>query len=272
MLPTLPSLAGVARPDKLSPLAEVLASSAAGKEGQGTPAISYQPVGAGRVVVIEGAGMWRWAFLPPQFQKHDDLYGTLWRNLIRWLVAHVGLLPHEQMALRTEKVTFTTTESASATFLMRATARTNQVPQVELTGDTIREPRRFSPAPFGEDPGQFRVAFGRLPEGRYLAQIAAAGTDKTSCTAAFDVRGNLAERLEVKAQPNLMKAIAEHSGGAVLDDAGPAVLAEQFDRYLDQSRPQRVAQTTAWDRAWVLLAAVTLWGAAWGLRRWSGLV
>jgi hypothetical protein len=116
------------------------------------------------------------------------------------------------------------------------------------------------------------VAFGRLPEGRYLARAVAAGADKAPCTAAFDVRGNLAERLEVKAQPNLMKAIAERSGGAVLDEVDPSVLAEPFDRYLDQSRPQRLARSIAWDRAWVLLAAVGLWGAAWGLRRWSGLV
>jgi hypothetical protein len=132
--------------------------------------------------------------------------------------------------------------------------------------------KRFSPVPFGDDPGQFRVAFGRLPEGRYLARVAASAADKGSCVAAFDVRGNLAERLEVKAQPNLMQAIAEKSGGAVLDNGDPAALAEQFDRYLDQSRPQRVTRTTAWDRAWVLLAAMSLWGAAWGLRRWSGLV
>ena len=33
----------------------------------------------------------------------------------------------------------------------------------------------------------------------------------------FDVRGNLSERLDVRAQPNEMKMMAEESGGAVLE-------------------------------------------------------
>lgn len=269
----LPSLASVARPERTAPLAEVLATTVAGKESQESPAISYQPVGSGRVVVIEGAGMWRWAFLPPQYQQHDDLYGTLWRSLIRWMVSNVGLLPSQQMALRTDKVTFSTLESATATLLVRQPGTGAKIPAVELTGDSLPQPKSFTPIPSGSDPGQFRIAFGRLPEGRYLARVAAEGAaDKTAFTAAFDVRGHLAERLEVRAQPNVMKAIAEKSGGAALDDASPASLAQRFDQHLALTRPERIVRTTAWDRWWVLLGTMAVWGAAWGLRRWSGLV
>ena len=74
------------------------------------------------------------------------------------------------------------------------------------------------------------------------------------------------------AQPNLMKLIAQQSGGAVLETADPRLLAQQFDQHLSRTRPERTAQTMAWDRWWVLLGAFALWGAAWGLRRRSGLV
>ena len=196
------------------------------------PAITYQPVGSGRVVVIEGAGMWRWAFLPPQQARHDEVYGTLWRSLIRWLVSHVGLLPSQQMALRSDKVTFSTSEAATATLLLREAARGSRPPEVELTGEGLGQPRRVGPVPFGDDPGQYRVTFGRLAEGRYSARVVAEKIDPAACVAAFDVRGNLAERLDVKAQPGLLAAVADSTGGGLLAKADPAALAARFDQYL----------------------------------------
>ncbi len=272
LLASLPSLATVARPERSAPLAEVLAASAPGKQDQAAPAITYQPVGGGRVVVIEGAGMWRWAFLAPQYQRHDELYGILWRSLVRWLVANVGLLPSQQLALRTDKVTFSAGEGVTATLLLREHAAGTRPPQVELTGGVLAQPKVFTPVPAGSDPGQFRVAFGRLAEGRYWARVAGAGAVKGASVAAFDVRGNLAERLDVRAQPNLMKLAAEKSGGGVLEDDDPARLAEKFDAHLVETRPERVTRTTAWDRWWVLAGVMVFWGSAWGLRRWSGLV
>jgi hypothetical protein len=271
-LASLPSLAAVARPERSAPLAQVLAASAAASEGPESPAIAYHPVGNGRVVVIEGAGMWRWDFLPPQFERHDEVYAVLWRSLIRWLVANVGLLPSEQIALRTDKVIFSNTEGVTATLLVRQHAPGTKPPQIELTGDTLSQPKSFTPMPSGTDPGQFRVAFGKLPEGRYWAKVTGDWGAKNPTVAAFDVRGNLAERLDVQAQPNLMRRIAEKSGGGVLETVAPDRLAQQFEAHLAQTRPERVARSTAWDRWWVLAAAMGVWGAAWGLRRWSGLV
>jgi len=93
-----------------------------------------------------------------------------------------------------------------------------------------------------------------------------------SAATAFDVRGNLTERLDVRAQPDVMARIAQQSGGAVLEADQPRLLAQQFQEHLSRTRPERTAQTMAWDRWWVLLGAFLIWGAAWGLRRRSGLV
>ena len=81
--------------------------------------IVYQPVGNGRVVVVEGAGMWRWAFLPPEQQKPKKSTARLWKSLVRWLVANVGLLPSQRLALRPDKLTFDTEENVAATLLTR---------------------------------------------------------------------------------------------------------------------------------------------------------
>jgi hypothetical protein len=269
-LADLPSLATAARPEASKALAVVLAKGVGGGSGQPSPMMVYQPVGSGRVVVVEGAGMWRWAFLPPEHQKQEEIYGSLWRSLVRWLVSNVGMLPSQKLALRADKLSFTTGENVTATLLVRDWS--GDPPQVQLLGGPHDRPQPFRCVPRGSYPGQFSVGLGRLPEGRYSLRVAGIDKNDVSGVAAFDVRGNLAERLDVSAQPNVMKMVAKQSGGAVLETVDPRLLAQQFGRHLGRTRPERTAQTTAWDRWWVLLAAFALWGTAWGLRRRSGLV
>ena len=137
--------------------------------------MAYQPVGNGRVVVVEGAGMWRWAFLTPEQQQQEEIYGSLWRSLVRWLVSNVGLLPSQRLALRADKLTFGTDENVTATLLVRDWS--GKPPQVELAGGPLERPRTFSCAPRGNYPGQFCVGLGRLPEGRYSLRVE--GIDKS---------------------------------------------------------------------------------------------
>ncbi len=269
-LAELPSLATTARPEACKALAVVLATGNAGGPGESNPVMAYQPVGNGRVVVVEGAGMWRWAFLAPEHRQQEEIYGSLWRSLVRWLVANVGLLPSQRLSLRADTLSFNTDENVTATLLVRAWS--GDPPQVELTGGSSTAPRKFSCVPRGNYPGQFCVALGRLPEGRYLLRVAGLDKDDPSGVAPFDVRGNLAERLDLCAQPKLMKLIAQESGGAALETADPRLLARQFEQHLSRTRPERATRIMAWDRWWVLLGALAIWGAAWGLRRRSGLV
>ncbi len=69
-----------------------------------------------------------------------------------------------------------------------------------------------------------------------------------------------------------MRLLAEESGGALLDQADATRLAEQFEAHLRRSRPERLVQTAAWDRWWILSAAPVLWATTWGLRRRWGLI
>ncbi len=162
-LADLPSLATSTRPEAAKALAVVLATGAAGSAGQADPVMAYQPVGNGRVVVVEGAGMWRWAFLPPEHQRQEEIYGSLWRSLVRWLVANVGLLPSQKLSLRADTLSFNTDENATATLLVRDWS--GEAPEVELTGGPPGPPRTFRCVPRGNYPGQFCVGLGRLPEG-----------------------------------------------------------------------------------------------------------
>ncbi len=270
-LPYLPTLATGTSADQPKPLATVLAT-ASGGSGEEVPVVTYQPFGGGRVVVVEGSGMWRWAFLPPAYADHDPTYGTLWQSLLRWLVSRAGLLPGQDMALRTDQVTFATGEPSTATLLIRKEAAQGQIPNIELTGDGIKEPRSIVPVAAGEVPGVFRVMFGDLPEGRYQASIVGQPPEKSGSRAVFDVRRLMEEQLDLKARPDLMARIAHSTGGMELSASDPGEIAEAFVTHLEKSRPERIRRTTAWDRWWVLAGTFLLWTAAWSLRRNSGLV
>jgi len=72
VLGAMPSLAAVATARRRG-LASVLASTVATESAAGdetVPVLSYQPYGAGRTVVVEGAGMWRWALMAPEHEKN----------------------------------------------------------------------------------------------------------------------------------------------------------------------------------------------------------
>lgn len=271
-LELLPSLATSGRPEDTKPLATVLATSSG--EGESIPLITYLPAGSGRVVVVEGAGMWRWAFLPPEHQDHDAIYGTLWRSLVRWLVSNVGLLPNERVALRPDTVMYNSTQMATATLLLRDEAW-ESLPQVAVTSEALEKPITIAPQAQGSG-GVYRVNFGQLPPGRYTAKVMGASDDEASAATSFDVTGNLRERLDVVARPEVMNQLAQLSGGMSLDGSQAEELPAKFQQAMLEhrlkSRPDRVLRTTAWDRWWVLVAALGLWACTWGVRRWSGLV
>ncbi len=267
----LPTLASGARPEQPKPLAVVLATGGP-REGEGEPVVSYQPYGAGRVVVIEGAGMWRWAFLPPQQQQLDEVYRSLWHGLLRWLVSSADLLPGQKLSLRGEKIRFSPTEPAAVTLLLRDEAAKGAIPAIELRGGNITGVRTVTPVALGEEAGTYRAAFGALPEGRYQARVAGSAANDPSAETAFEVRNLSDERLDLKARPDLMARIAEESGGAVLDGDDYSDLARLLGEHWDRNRSRQVKRVAAWDRWWVLSGVVGLWIVAWSLRRSAGLI
>ncbi|MBI3468971.1 MAG: VWA domain-containing protein [Planctomycetes bacterium] len=265
----LPTLSTAAQVDRVKPLAVVLATATSETSDAERPVVTYQHYGTGRAVVIEGAGMWRWAFLPPEFQEQEALYAAFWQSLLRWLVSSGQVPAGQELVLRIDKVSFSTAEPASATLLVRDATRP-QVPAVELVPEAGGDVHTFSPAPFGESSGMFRVVFGKLPEGRYQARIA--GSAEASGRTLFDVRSFSEEQLNIQARPDLMARIASDSGGAVLQGNSASEIIQLFKQHLARTHPDRIRRIPAWDRWWVLVAVVMVWTAAWAVRRSGGLV
>jgi hypothetical protein len=267
----MPSLSTVASQERPKPLSVVLATAG----GAGGPSVmAYQPYGTGRVVALEGSGMWRWAFLAPQYQAHDRVYGALWQNLLRWLVSVVGLIPGQDAAVRTDKVNYLRGEPVTAFLLLREDRQDAEQLKLALTQNDGGPGEQFTPIPVGEEPGAYRVGLGPLAEGTYRVSLVDDGNRAPGsiASAVFDVRPYFREQLEVEARPELMAHMAAETNGTVLTQGTAAELAREFEAHLARSRPMRVRRITAWDRWWVLASLVAVWGLAWGLRRSSGLV
>ncbi len=143
-LSAMPSLALSTHPEQRPGLTNVLAAGTGGQSDDETPMISFQPYGTGRTVVIEGAGMWRWALLAPENAARGEVYGLLWRSLMRWLVSRTGLLPGQDAALQPDKILFGTNEHATATLLLRQES-SQPLPKLVLT-DSTGNSSEFAPS------------------------------------------------------------------------------------------------------------------------------
>lgn len=276
-LAELPSLATAVRVEKPRPMATVLATARSPGGREDWPVITSQNYGTGRVVAIEGIGMWRWAFLPPQNQQHATVYGTLWQSLMRWLVSGTRLRPGQKINLLCDNVIFESSEPASATLLMADQAIGAAVPSVELR--IVGEENAigsFAPTASGDDPGVFRVSFGRLPPGQYEARLTNGSSDKNSgpkdLTTRFDVRAPVREQLDLAARPDLMRLMADESGGAELKSGSAREVLGAFESFQQRARPERVRRLPAWDRWYVLLGIFGVWAGAWAVRRAGGLI
>jgi hypothetical protein len=293
-LSKLPSLAASSVTDSVKPLAVVLGRGASATGS--TPVLTYQPYGTGKVVVVEGSGMWRWAFLPPEHRELDPVYGVLWQSLMRWLVSSGGLLPGEDMALQMDRLSFREGESASAVVLKRSGSDLGEIPAVTIHDAEGKLLQTIKAVPVGDELGVYQVFIGVLPVGQYEARMDEAGmaspsdlttsvspdeatgsesskkANSSSRTVSFDVRPDLSERLEIAARPDLMNRVAEVSGGAVIPAAEPDAIRSHFIEHLRKSRPVQFHRRPAWDRWWVLILILLLWSTSWALRRRAGLI
>ncbi len=276
-LAALPSLSTGAVPQARVGLPQVLVQSAMDISGEAIPVVTYQPYGRGQTIVVEGAGMWRWAFLPPEHAAKDKIYPTLWQSMIQWIVSQQDLMSGQKVGIRSDRATFLTGDQASATLLVRS-PQEFQKPngqldfEVLLQGPGLRLPRRITPAPIAASGELFRADFGTLDIGYYTAAVVRGAGDDVLAETAIEVRDPWFEQLELDAQPEVMRRVAEISGGTALQPDQVSNLPERFRQRLADGRQQQEIRTTMWDRPFVLVTVLSAWLCCWIVRRRSGLV
>ena len=276
-LAALPSLSTGAVPKTRVGLPQVLVQSVLDTTGDAIPVVTYQPYGRGQTIVVEGAGMWRWAFLPPEHAAKDKIYPTLWQSMIEWIVSQQDLMPGQKIGIRSDRATFLTGDQATATVLV-SSPQDFQKPggqpdfEVLLQGPGLKLPRRITPSPIAGSGELFRADFGTLDIGYYTASVVRGASDEMLAETAIEVRDPWFERLELDARPEVMRRVAEISGGAVLQPNQVGDLCQRFRERLTANRQQQEIRTTLWDRPLVLLTVLSAWLCCWIVRRRSGLV
>lgn len=270
-LPSLPSLAIAGRPKLAIGLPQVLVQSGTDSNGNEVPLISHQPMGSGQTVVVEGSGMWRWAFLPPTEAKSQTVYAELWQGLMQWLISQQDLLPGQELALRSDRLMYVNGSSVTAS-IVAAQQNRQTVPDVLLQLEGEELPRRVSPVADPDTEGVFRVDFGVLDAGHYTASIEGLEPSQPGAVTEFDVRDPWFERLDVDARPGLMRQIAQRSGGEMVPPENVETIVDSISEFLESGQAEKFKRTTLWDRPWVLLCTLGLWGISWAFRRNSGLV
>jgi len=293
-LKLLPTLVTASRVEKERALAVVLARA----EGRGSVSematLSYQQSGAGRVVVIEGQGLWRWAFQPPGSSASEEaIFETFWSNIVRWLVGSNDFLPSQQLKVRVGKSNYSIDERP-ALYLLDRTARVEKTP-VEAVLEVSRDdpepvddsglsalefPLRVKVAPFRGDESLRRALLEPLPAGRYRVKLLGQGGDRkvdseavaAAVEATFTVSPPLKERLDLRARPQLLRRIAEMSDGAALPATEATRLDQHYGDYVARFRPGQEKRTPAWDRFWIWGALIAWLGLLWLLRRrWAAI-
>lgn len=249
------------------------------------PVITYQPYGMGQTIVVEGAGMWRWAFLPPQNADRDTVYPSLWQGLIQWIVARQDLLPGQQVALRPDRSMFLGGEPITGTMIVRDASIAPPPLELFREGERLKQ---VQPVASGTDPGMFRFDFGVHESGFFEIRTKPTAevdekplTPRTredsseanlSATTICEVRDFWLETLDVDARPDLMYQLAVKSGGRTVEAAEARSLLDEYHKKLQASRPEQFKRTTLWDRPWVLLTILGVWLSSWLLRRLCGLI
>ncbi len=268
----LPSLITATRVQNEKALAVVLARSSdseSGADGKPMATLAYQRFGQGKVMAVVGQGLWRWAFLPPDQEKYSKVYPEFWAQTIRWLVSESDFLPGQNIALRTDKTTYSAGETVTLLGFLRG-------PKVAPPPITLTLPggktTTLTPARGDGKTADFTASYRPPSPGEYVATVAPppGNAKAVPVSAAFTIFSGQEEDANRSADPALMQQIAAVGGGQMLQAAELNTLPEKL-RSAELASVRVVEPRTLWDRWWVLAALLGLLTVEWLLRRRSGL-
>jgi len=225
----------------------------------GDPVLAVQQLGTGRLLTLASDGTWRWAL-----EGEGHAHTRFWHNAVRWLVRdeesgllevrpHAeNVLPGESIRVACRAITDDYAGRPDAPLSLSVTSLDGEPVGEALAGTTDADGGWIGEVP-APAPGTYRLVLtsSELPDEEAVAR--------------FTVRADQPELADPAGRPELMAALAERTGGQVLDPDGD--LADlSLEGLVEREVTRRVA-APAWDRPWWLLLAVVPLGLEWFLRR-----
>jgi len=245
------------------PLAVVLAEAA---EREGPVLVAYQRYGQGKALSLNASGLWRWSFRETGQEESEVAYGRFWLSLLQWLLSGNQFLPGADVALTSARRYYSSEQPMQFLISTRNLDRTIYKPRLEIIGGNGKleiEPRARGESfvaeagPFG--PGNYQVILhnnvGKPAELSQNAEVVSASIEKK----------------ELSADSDLMRRLAEISGGAAIKAEDVPHMPEVV-RHWEAARQIGHRQQPFWDRWWLLAGLLTLLGLEWWFRRREGLL
>ncbi len=265
VLAELPPLKVAREVRRLRP-ATLLIAVAGGNEH---PLITTMHAEQGRVIMIAANGTWRWGLLGPEDRQLAQFYDRFWSSMMRWLVLGSDFPPGEEVALRLDRQTLQRGDEVVAEVTIRNreidAARWNLV---WLHPDGHAE--TLAPRPVPATVGRYRVRLKVDQTGTHQLTFVSPHAASTNVERRFEVFDVNLEQLNVAANPDLLRRLAEGSGGNVFASDEPAGCVDSIVRARTASMVPR-EPVYIWNRLVVLIALLVWVSVEWFLRRAAGL-
>jgi hypothetical protein len=263
LLERLPALDQVSVTLGEKPLAVVLATAT---EQEGPVLVAYQRYGQGKVLSVNASGLWRWSFRETGQEESEVAYARFWVSLLQWLLSGSQFLPGADVALTSTRRYYSDEQPMQFLIATRNIDQAIYKPRLLISGSGEKveiEPRRRGEA-FVAEAGPFRPGTYRVTLRNNVGKPAELSEEVEVVSASM-------EKKELSADPDLMRRLAEISGGASLTAADAARMPEVVRRW-EAARQISHRQQPFWDRWWLLSALAALLGLEWWLRRREGLL
>ena len=264
----LPTLMGYSKVKRAKAGARVLAEHPTDRNAFGNRIlIATHNYNAGRVMVFTPHTSWRWQMHTPH---EDDSYERFWRQVAKWLTT----APKEHLHLDIAKTAYALKEPV----IIQVTATD---PQFEPTNNAKlravvvdetgkRKELKLEPV-LGKD-GFYTARFIPNRYGEYT--VTAAGTldgeNLGEQQSLFEVKTSYAEFSDAELNADLLKTLAEGSGGTYYRIEEAPQLVNQIP--LVESATSKITDVDIWDMPLIFGAVIALLGFEWFLRKRSGLV
>ena len=255
--------------EKPGTLVMARAFAAGGPANSSLPALTRMNYGRGTIVAVLGEGLWRWSLLPPEAQDLRGFYDTFWSNLVRWLALGGDFPPGQQIALQLSRTTARLGDGLSVDVAYKITPADGAAPQLELIapdGSAVDVGLHQVPGAFP----RFRATLEPAVTGIHKVKLHAPGMTPAELEQNFNVYDVNLERLQTAVNPMPLQILAEHSGGAFLEDSAIGDLHQLLERHLaSMEMPPQLEYV--WDKGLILTLLLLWMGLEWIVRRITGL-
>lgn len=228
--------------------------------------MAFQRYGQGKVVTLNMTGIWRWAFREKTTEEEEYIYNRFWMSLLRWLLSDTDFLPGSDVSLRSTRRYYTDKQRIQFQIMTRGIDPEFYKPRLMISGDGITE--ELEPAK-GRG-GLYTVSIGPFDPGTYDVTLRNNTGQPPELKTQVEVVSSSVEMRKLSADFEIMQKISQDTDGQVLSQNDIAKLPE-IVRDWQIKRELATEKASLWDRWWILLAIIVVFGVELYLRRREGL-